>query len=246
MAVTKGTTTTPTTAEEHEVLTRARGFWDKYSKPIMYIGGAIILIIAGWYGYVNFIKLPNEKKADEAIYAAEAIFDKMSTAGFSKDSVNIALNGGALEGKKITGLLKVVSNYGGTKSGNRARYMVGASYLQIKEFDKAIKYLKEYEADGAEQVQSLAYKMIGDAYSEQKKTEDALNYYKKAAEVSGKDEAFTGNALAMAADYASYIGKTKDAIELYTKLRDKYPDNGSVKSGEVDKQLAKLGLIDNN
>ena len=113
----------------------------------------------------------------------------MTTTGFNKDSVNIVLNGGATsDGKMVTGLLKIINSYGGTKSGNLAKYMTGASYLQIKEFDKAIKYLKDFEGHGAHQVQSRAYIMLGHAYAEKNDMDNALKYYKKAASENEKDE----------------------------------------------------------
>ena len=47
-----------------------------------------------------------------------------------------------------------------------------------------------------------------------------------------------------AASFAHAIGKNKEAIELYKKLRDTYPANTSyVTNGEVDKQLASLGEV---
>jgi tetratricopeptide (TPR) repeat protein len=221
-----------------------RDFWATYSRPIIYVGTAVILIIAGWFGYQQFIKLPKEKNANEAIFPAENLFDKMAGTGFNKDSVNIVLNGGNLEGAPVTGLLKIINNYGGTEAGNRAKYMTGASYLHIGEFDKAIKYLKDFDAHGALQVESKAYEMIGHAYAEQKKTDDALSYYKKAAEVNDKDESITPDALMVAASYAEATGKTNEAIELFKKLRDNYPTSTSVANGDVDKNLAKLGVTD--
>ncbi len=235
--------TTTTQEETHVVIERAKGFWAKYSKPVTYVGLIVILAIGGWYGYKNFIKLPKEKKANEAIFPAESLFDKMATSGFNKDSVNIVLNGGSLDGAIITGLLKVISSYDGTNAGNRAKYMTGACYLQIKQFDKAVKYLKDFDGNGASQVQSKAYVMLGHAYAEQKKTDDALDYYKKAAVVNEKDEFISADALMLAASYADAMGKSKDAVELYQKLKDKYPTSIAVKSGDVDKYLARLGTL---
>ncbi len=101
--------------------------------------------------------------------------------------------------------------------------MVGASLPQIKEFDKAIKYLKDYDADGASQVQSKAYIMLGHAYAEKKKTEEAFEFYKKAATVNEKDESVTPDALMLSASYAEVLGKKKEAIELLKKFKDKFP-----------------------
>lgn len=230
--------------EAEVVINKAKGFWENYSKPIIYIGSAVIALILGWYGYQHFIKEPKENSAKEMIFPAEKLFDQMANTGFNKDSVSIVLNGGTLEGNSITGILKVISQYGGTKAGNRARYIAGASYLQIGEYEKAIKYLKEFDGAGANQIQSRAFLMLGHAYAEQKKTTEALDYYKKAASVNEKDEAISADALLTAANYAKYTGKQKDAIDMLNKLKDKYPTSAPVMNGEVDKILASLGQFE--
>ncbi len=224
--------------------TRPSNFWEQYSKPIIYVGSAIILLIAGWYGYQNFIAAPKEKEGNELVFAAENLFDKMAMTGFNKDSVNIVINGGDLEGAKVTGLLKIINSHGGTAAGNRAKYMAGASYLHIKEFDKAIKYLKDFDANGASQVQSKAYIMLGHAYAEQKKTGEALDNYKKAATVNDKDEIFAADALMLAAKYSDATGNSKEAVSLFKELKEKFPSNAAVQSGEIDKYLAKHGVLD--
>lgn len=165
----------------------------------------------------------------------------MSNSGFNKDSVNIVLNGGSLDGANITGLLKIISNNDGTENANRAKYMVGACYLQIKEYEKAIKFLKEFNGNGADQIQSKAYTMIGHAYAEQNKKDEAMEYYTKAATVNEKDDSFTPDALVLCGNYADAIGKTKEAIEFFKKVKENYPANAAVTSGEVDKRLARLG-----
>lgn len=232
-----------TVSEEQAVLFRARGFWENYSRPIIYLGSAIILIIAGWFGYKYFIKIPKERKGNAAIFMAESLFDKMAGTGFNKDSSVIVLNGGDLEGNKVTGLLSVIKNFGSTNAGNRARYMAGATYLNIKEYDKAVKYLKDFESNGAYQVESKADILLGHACAEQNKTDEALSYYKKAAGVNEKDDVITADALLLAASYADATGKNEEAIKLYQKLKDNYPSNSTVRSGEIDKYLARLGVL---
>ena len=227
--------------ETVEPLERAKGFWENYSKQIVYIGSAIIILIAAWYIYKNFVVAPKETKASELMFPAENLFSKMASGNFSKDSVNIALNGGDLNGKKVTGLLKIASQYGGTAAGNRANFMIGASYLHIGEFAKALTYLKDFDGNGATQVQSKAYLLMGHAYAEQKKTAEALTNYKKAASVNSKDEFFAADALLIAAAYAESIGDTKEAISIYRELTEKYPSNMAVQNGEVEKNLARLG-----
>ena len=142
----------------------------------------------------------------------------------------------------VTGLLKIAGSYGGTKSGNRAEFMIGACYLQLKQFDKAIKHLKEFDGNGATQIQSKAYILLGHAYAEEKKTDDALDYYKKAGSISDLDEGMASEAMFIAGRYADALGKSKEALEIFQNLKDKYPASQHVSSGDVDKYLASLGV----
>lgn len=175
-------------AESVEIIERAKGFWAKFSKPIIYIGSAIILVVGGWLGYKNLVKLPNEQKAADIIFPAEQLFDKMATqAGFNKDSINLVLNGG---NGISAGVLKVASTYGSTAAGNRAHFIAGACYLHNKDFNNAIKQLKEFSTS-ATQVQAAAYNMLGDANAELKKNDEAFDYYKKAISVNPKDDFMT-------------------------------------------------------
>ena len=227
--------------ETADVIEKAKGFWAKYSRFIIMAGSAVIVLTGGWLIYKYMFRLPKEKEASEKVFAAEKLFGKMANeSSFGKDTVNMVLNGDKAAG--VTGLLKIISSYGSTPAGNRAEYMVGACYLQLKQFDKAIKYLKEFDGNGANQIQSKAYIMLGHAYAEQKNTDEALSYYKKAASVAEGDEGMASEALFMAGRYAEAIGKTKDAIELFQKLNDTYPASQHVKSGDAEKYLARLGV----
>jgi len=224
--------------ETNEAVEKAKDFWTRFSKPIIYVGSAVILLVGGWYGYNKLVKEPNEVKAVEIIFPAETLFDKMAQQGnFNKDSINLVLNGGA---GISAGILKVISTYGGTETGNRARYIAGACYLHNGDFNNAIKYLKDFSTS-ATQVQTAAYMMLGDAHAELKKNDDALSYFKKAAAVNTKDEFMTPEALYKAAQLAENSNKTADAVELFKKIRDEYPK--STRAADVDKYLARLGVL---
>ena len=114
-----------------DVVQRAKGFWANNSKRLIIAGSVVILLVGGYLGYKYFYKLPREKKGSEQIFPAEKLFAKMAAIGsYNKDSVSIVLNGGNLEGTPVTGLLKIISNYSGTKAANRAQFITGACYLQ--------------------------------------------------------------------------------------------------------------------
>ena len=227
--------------EAADVVERAKGFWAAYSKHIIIVGTAVIVLLGGYLGYKYFVVIPNEKTANDLIFPAEKLFGKLAaTSSYNKDTVNMILNGDKANG--VTGLLKIAGSYGGTKSGNRAEYMIGACYLQLKQFDKAIKHLKEFDGNGATQIQSKAYILLGHAYAEEKKTDDALDYYKKAGSISDLDEGMASEAMFIAGRYADALGKSKEALEIFQNLKDKYPASQHVSSGDVDKYLASLGV----
>jgi len=223
--------------ETNEMFEKAKGFWAKFSKPIIYVGSALILVIGGWIGYKYLVLQPKEIKSADVIYPVEQLFDKMTQTGFNKDTINLVLNGGA---GISTGVLKIASTYSGTPAGNRANFMAGACYLHNKDFNNAVKYLKEFSTS-ATQIQTAAYSMLGDAYAELKKNDDALNYYKKAASVNTKDEFMSSEALYRAGAFAESTGNTKEAIELYQKTKDEYPKNSH--AAEIEKSLARLGVF---
>jgi len=228
--------------ETNEIVERAKGFWAKFSKPIIYVGGAIILMAGGWLAYKNLVKVPNEAKSAELIFPAEELFDKMTQTGFNKDSIGLVLNGG----NGITGVLKVAGNYGGTAAGNRAHFIAGACYLHNKDFNNAIKNLKEFSTKST-QPQSAAYRMLGDACAELKQNDNALSYYKKAVDVADvKDESTRFLSLSRAALFCETTGKTKEAIDYYQQIKDEITP-GFLRDNridfQVDKYLARLGVF---
>jgi TolA-binding protein len=222
--------------EETQIVDKAKDFWAKFSNQVIYIGSAVIIVGGLWLGYRNFIQEPKMAKADDLIFPAENIFDKMAQQGFSKDSINIVLNGA----DGITGVLKIASTYNGTPAGERAKYMAGACYLHNGDYANAVKELKEFSTK-ATQVQSAAYSMLGDAYAELNNNDDAFTYYKKSATVNDKDEFSASEGYFKAALFAQSTGKTSDAIELFQKVKDDYPNSAHAR--DIDKYLAQLGVL---
>ena len=224
---------------EIDPIQRAKGFWLNYNKPLIYIGTAVIVILGGWLVYKYMFKLPKEDKANDAVFVTQKYFSDFSNAQGS-DSAKALQAAKVLNGDgRNDGALRIINKYSGTAAANLCEYYAGACYLHLRQYAKAIKFLKDFDADGATQIKSRAYGMIGDASAELNKTDDALDYYKKAANVDDKDEFTSSEFLFRAALFAESTGKTKDAIELFKKIKEEYPS--SDKASEVDRYLAKLG-----
>lgn len=205
--------------------------WQKALKPLGTIVAVIVILIAGWMGYQKYIVEPKEQKAENAIAVAQQYF--------AADSFRLALNG---DGSN-KGFPSIAKNFSGTKAGNMANYYSGVCYLQTGDFKNAIKYLKSFSTD-AKQIQMMAEGALGDAYSENKQFGDAIDAYKKAATTFEDDDANSSEYLFRAAALSEVQGKTKDAVELYKQLKDKFPN--SEKGSQADKYIYRLSIEPND
>jgi len=218
-------------AESGDTLLKLESFWKKYQKQISIVLGVIVVAIVGWYVYRSMILQPKEDQASDAIFKAQQ--------NFAKDSLKAALNG---EGT-TRGFLYIINNYGGTKSGNLAKYYAGVCYLRSGDFSNAVKYLKDFSTD-AKQIQMMAYGCLADAYSELNKNDDAVTYYKKAAETFEDDQANASEYLFRAGLKLELTGKTKEAVEVYKQLKEKFPQ--SQRGGQIDKYIYRLSIEPND
>jgi predicted negative regulator of RcsB-dependent stress response len=215
----------PAVAERHAA-DRAQDFWSKNSKPIVYGLTAIVLIVGGFFIYQNYFKAPEEQKANDAIWKAQQYY--------KVDSFSLALNGNAT----TPGFLKVISRHSGTKAANLAKFYAGSCYLQLGDFNNAVKYLKDFSTD-VKELSSRATGLLGDAYAEQGKKEEAVEHYKKAGRMIEKDNFNSPEYLFRAGYLYETMNKNNEAIELYKEIKQKYPN--SQRAFEIDKYLARLG-----
>jgi hypothetical protein len=214
-----------------QMIAQAKDFWTRYQKPILVVCAVVILGGGGWLGYKNFIKAPKEKKAANAMFKAEEYY--------RLDSAKQALNGDGVN----AGFLKIISQYGGTDVANLAHFYAGACYIKLDDNANAIKYLKKFKSSSKPAMQRV-YSLLGDAYGETGKFQDAYDYYKKSADAFADDNSATAYSL-YAAAYTAYkkLNKPKDAIELLKELKEKYttPETYNV-TNKADALLAELGV----
>jgi len=213
--------------DEKNPVAELRSAWEKYGKQLSIALVAIIVIVGGFFAYRNMVSEPNEKSATEAMFRAEEYY--------RMDSARLALNGDQVN----AGFLKIISKYGSTKAGKLANFYAGSCYLKMGDFNNAVKYLKDFSSP-VEQLQERAYGLLGDAYSEQNKKEEAAEQYKKAGTYFEKDELFSPEYLFRSGYLYESMGKTQDAIAVYKIIKDKYP--ASQRGAEIDKYLARLGV----
>jgi tetratricopeptide (TPR) repeat protein len=214
------------------VMAKAKDFWTRNSKIISITCVVVVLGVAGYFIYNNYVQKPKEQKSVDALYKAEDYF--------RKDSINLALKG---DGQYL-GFLKVIDKYEGTDAGNLAYFYAGACYIKLDDNANAIKYLKKFKAS-SKPLQARTYKLLGDASGDLGKTADAVDYYKKAADTFEEDKEESAEALFLAAYMTDRVLKNpKEAIELYKEVKERFP--GSSKSNDADNYLAQLGVYNVN
>lgn len=229
MAENKTQTSKPASTQEFDLqqsVDRAQDFYSKNKNIILVALVAVVVVIGGFIGYNRFFKEPNEKKAQEAIFAAQNYL--------AVDSFRLALSGDG----NTYGFLQVIDKYGGTKAGNLARYSAGVCYVKLGDYQKGIEQLKAFSSDDLV-LQPLANGLIGDAYMELNKADDAVSYYKKAG--AADNELISPIYLLRAGLALEKANKPQDAIAVYKEIRQKYPQTNEGR--EMDKYLARLGVV---
>jgi len=197
----------------------------KNQQLIVYLLVGGLIAVAGFFGYSELYQKPLEAKAADAMYVAEKYF--------ANDSSELVLKGDGTS----KGVLYIIKEFSGTKAANLAKYYAGMSYYRLKDYNKAIEYLKDFSTN-AKQVQAVAYGSIGDAYSELKKNDEAIEYYKKAGTHFPEDEAISSEYLFRAASFLELNGKNDAALEIYKQIKQDYPK--SEKGFSIDKYISRL------
>ncbi len=211
------------TAEE--TLKGIESWYEKNKKMLNSILLGALVLVVGVYAYNNFLQKPKNQKANDAIFMAQQYF--------AMDSMNLALNG---DGNNY-GFLKIIDKYGSTDAGNLAKFYAGRILVGQGEFDKGIKYLKDFDGAGT-LAETIKLGTLGDAHMELGKTKEAIDYYKQAT-ADKNDIYLTPLYLERMAIALEQGGDTAKAIEIYKRITTEFAT--SAQSRNAEKYLARLG-----
>jgi len=211
-----------------ETASKSEQWIEKNSKVLFGTLVTIVVVFLAFLGYNQYIVAPNELEASNELAFPRKYFDEAATAGSGIDSLlNLGLEGA--DGRY--GFLDIADSYSGTDAGNLANYYAGVSYLQMKQYDKAIEYLSKFDSDD-EMLGPVSLGAIGDAFADINQQEDALEYYEKAANKKANDFT-TPLFLYKAGQTAMLLENYSKAEQLFTKIKESYPKSDQGK--DVDK-----------
>ena len=206
-----------------QVYSKSEQFLENYKKQIIGAIAVIVIAIGGFFAYQNLIVAPKNKEAQELMWKAEYYFE---TEDWDK-----AING---DGNNF-GFDYIVSEYGGTKAGNTAKYYLGICYLNKGEFQLALDNLKGASIDD-EIISSQALGAIGDAYVELGDVAQGVKYFGKAA--NNSENNFTAPLFLMKkATALESLNNYKAALEAYETIKADYPK--STEAQDVEKYIAR-------
>jgi len=206
------------------VLSKVELYIEENQKSLTIILIAILIIIAAFFAFKNFYLIPADKEAQEEMYMAEKYFEL--------DSFRLALEGS----QGNLGFLDIIKDYRLTKSANLAYYYAGICYLNLGEFEEAIKYLKKFDSND-KVINTIAIGSMGDAYLELGDKKKAVELFLKAAE-NIKNNITSPLYLRKAALVYEDINKNKEALKLYKKIKSEYPR--SPFANDIDKDIERL------
>ena len=211
-----------------DALTQSEAFLIKYKNAI--IGGvvAVIIIVAGFIMYKNLYAEPREEKAQAALFKGQEYFEQ--------DAYEQALNGDSIG---FVGFLKVADDFSGTKAANLAKAYAGICYAQLGKYEEAVKMLDSF--NGKDQMVAPAILgTAGNCYAQLGQLDKAASTLMSAAD-KADNNTLSPIFLMQAGEILVKQGKYDDAVDAYTKIKDKYFQ--SYQAMDIDKYIEQAKLM---
>jgi len=211
-----------------EAKVKATSFFEHNQKIILAVLIGLVVVVGGWFAYKNLVKEPQEQKAMSQMWKAQMQFEQ--------DSFVVALEN---PGGGYLGFLQIAKDYKGTKAGNLANFYAGVSYLNLGNFDEALKHINDFHPTGTIGP-NMKYGVLGDVYSELNQMDKAIENYRKASNASD-NELLTPYYLKKEALLLESQKDVAKALEIYKKIKSKYPNSNEALS--IEKYIARAEAV---
>lgn len=219
--------TTTAVDDSNDTLLSLQSWYEKNKKRINTIATVVLVGLAAIIGW-RFLNAGKEDKAATQMSFAQRYFEM--------DSLQKALNGDG----QHPGFTRIISKYGGTKSGNLSHYYAGVIYLRTGDFKNAVKHLSDFNGKGTI-LERAAAGALGDAHMELGATKKGIEAYEEAAS-DKEDEIMTPTYLQRLGMAYEMNKQPEKAKEAYKRIRDEYPTSAAAR--DIDRYLARLGVVE--
>ena len=192
-----------------ETLTKSEAFFLKYKKAIIGAVVALIVIIAGWSLYNQYVAKPNAEKNNTALAKGQEYF--------AAEQFDKALNGDSLG---YAGFAKLAADFGGD-AGNLANLYAGLCNAQLGKWEDAAKYIEKFSAKDDQMISPAALGALGNVYAHLNQLDKAVSTLKDAAE-KADNNSLSPTFLIQAGEILESQGKKAEALKLYQTIKEKY------------------------
>jgi predicted negative regulator of RcsB-dependent stress response len=194
--------------------------WGRRNQQLLTaLGVAIVLGVAAWIYYGNYRQSMIQQAANEL------------------ESIHQSVALGDSEGAKSQ-LGVYLERFGGTPYAGEARMLLGELYLASGESQQALAVLEPLAASPREPLELQAASLLGAAYEQEGRWDDAIATYMRIADRSDLDFQVR-DALASAARIRTQQGDTAAAVTLYRRILAGLDENAPER-GTYEMRLAEL------
>jgi tetratricopeptide (TPR) repeat protein len=206
-----------------ETYYKVYGYFDENKSRMLTYAVALIIVVFAVIYYINN-KKENNEKAEVLLSQVMNVYDQGSYLE-------------AIEGRpsqNISGLKKIVEDYGSTENGETAKIYLANSYDMLGKSDEALKYYSDYGGDIAIY---KAASLAGQAgiYAGRKEYEKAADLFRKASRISKTDVQNPDYMLNASINYIS-AGNVDEAKPLLESIKKDYPESQA--NSKADQYLA--------
>ena len=189
---------------------RAWRFIDANRSLVYGTAGALALIAVVVVGYVFY----QGRHAEEAEGILAAVLPLYEQGSFQQ-----ALDGTA----EVLGLTEIVDRYGGTPSGNLARFYAADAWFNLGDYDLALEYFEGVDK-GQNLIGASAIAGQAAAYEQREEFGRAGDLYRRAAR-HFENDLTTPEYLLDAGHAYERAGRYEDALEQYEAIEERYPES---------------------
>jgi len=183
------------------------------------------VVVFGIVAYMNN-RSSNDEKGSADLGKVFPVFD----SGQYQASID------GIPERNIPGLKSIVENYGGSPSGEVARFYLASAYYQLGLYDEALEQFDDLDVDG-QLLKVARLSGLAGCLEARKEYSEAAENYEEAATAFAGDVNAAENLNSAARNYA-FAGEKEKAVELYKKLKKTYPT--STFGREADRYLSQL------
>ncbi len=191
-------------------MNNTEAFFQKYKKALLYGVIAVVVIIAGYIVYDNYVAAPREEKASTILAKGQEYF--------GMEQFDKALQG---DGAGYPGFVAIASDYSSTDAGNLANLYAGLCYANLGKWNDAAASLEKFDTKGDKMISPAAEGALGNAYAHLNQLDKAVEHLKKAAE-KADNNSLSPTFLIQAGEILESQGKKDDALKLYQEIKQKY------------------------